>query len=51
VHDESRNGRPRKSGERIELVQEAFEEDLQLSTHRASNMLDIPCASIHKILL
>jgi len=30
VHDDSRNGRPRKSGERIELVREAFEEDPQL---------------------
>jgi len=50
VHDDSRNGRPRKSGERIKLVRETFEEDPQLSTHRASNMLDIPRASIHKIL-
>jgi len=39
VHDDSRNGLPRKSGERIELVREAFEEDPQLSTRRASNML------------
>ena len=39
VHDDSRNGLPRKSGERVELVREAFEEDPQLSTRRASNML------------
>jgi len=50
VLDESRNGRPRKSGERMELVREAFEEDPQLSTHRASNMLEIARASIHRIL-
>ena len=49
MHDDSRNGRPRISGERLELVREAFEEDPQLSTHRASNMLEIPCASIHRI--
>jgi hypothetical protein len=36
VHDDSRNGRPRKSGEGMELVREAFEEDPQLSTRRAS---------------
>ena len=50
VLDGSRNGRPRKSGERMELVREAFEEDPQLSTRRASNMLAIPRASIHRIL-
>ena len=50
VLDDSRNGRPRKSGERMELVREAFEEDPQLSTRRASNMLAIPRASIHRIL-
>jgi hypothetical protein len=38
VHDDSRNGRPRKSGERMELVREASEEDPQLSTCRASNI-------------
>jgi predicted HTH transcriptional regulator len=50
VHDDSRNGRPRKTGERMELVPEAFEEDPQLSTRRASNMLEISGASIHRIL-
>jgi hypothetical protein len=50
VHDDSRNGRPRKYGERIELVREAFEEDLQLLTHRASNVLEIPRASIRRTL-
>jgi transposase len=49
VHDDSRDGRPRKYEERIELVREAFEEDPQLSTRRASNMLEIPRASIHRI--
>jgi len=34
VHDDSRNGRPRKSGERMELVREAYEEEPHLSTHR-----------------
>ena len=48
--DDSRNGRPKKYGERMELVREAFEEDPQLSTRRASNMLEIPRASIHRIL-
>ena len=32
--DDSRNGRLRKSGERMELVRETFEEDPQLSTLR-----------------
>jgi len=50
VLDDSRNGRPKKYGERMELVREAFEEDPQLSTRRASNMLEIPRASIHRIL-
>jgi len=50
VHDDSKNGCPRKSGERMELVREAFEEDLQLSTCRASSMLEIPRASVHRIL-
>jgi len=50
VLDDSRNGRPRKSGERMELVREAFEEDPQLSTPRASNMSEIPRASIHRTL-
>jgi len=50
VLDDSRNQRPRKSGERMELVREVFEEDPQLSTLRASNMLEIPCALIHRIL-
>jgi hypothetical protein len=49
VHD-SRNGRQRKSGERMELVRETFEEDLQLSTRRASNVLEIPWVSIHRTL-
>jgi len=35
VLDDRRNGRPKKSGERMELVREAFEEDPQLSTRRA----------------
>jgi len=30
VHDDSRNGSPRKSVERMELVREAFEENPQL---------------------
>ena len=50
VLDDSRNGRPRKSGERMELVREAFEEGPQLSTCRASNILEIPRTSIHRIL-
>ena len=50
VHDDSRNGRPRKSGERMDLVGEAFEEDPQISTRRASNMLEISRASFHSIL-
>ena len=50
VLDDSRNGRPRKSGERMELVREAFEEDPQLSTPRASNMLEIPRTTIHRTL-
>jgi hypothetical protein len=41
VHDDNKNGRPRKSGEIIELVREAFEEDPKLSTRRATNMLEI----------
>ena len=49
-HDDSRNGRPRKCGERLELVREPFEEDPHLSTRRASNMLEIPRASIHRII-
>jgi hypothetical protein len=36
VHDGSRNGRRRKSGERTELVREAFEGVLQLSTCKAT---------------
>ena len=44
VHDDRRNRCPIKSGERMELVREAFEEDPQLSTRWASNMLEIPCA-------
>ena len=51
VHDGRRSGRPGKSGERMELAREAFEEDPQLSIHRASNMLEIPRSSIHIILL
>jgi len=50
VLDDSRNGCPRKFGERMELVREAFEEHQQLSTRRASNMLEIPRALIHRIL-
>jgi transposase len=50
VHDESRNGHPRKSGEEMELVREVSEEDPQLSTCTASNMLEIPRTSIHRIL-
>jgi hypothetical protein len=50
VHDDSRNGCPRKSGERMELVREASEEDSQSSTCRASSMLEIPSASVHRIL-
>jgi predicted XRE-type DNA-binding protein len=50
VHDDSRNGRPRKFGDRTELVREAFEEDPQFSARRASNMLTIPRPSIHRIL-
>jgi hypothetical protein len=50
VHDDSRSGRPRKSGERMEFVLEAFEEDSQLSIRRASNMLEIPLSSIHRLL-
>jgi hypothetical protein len=50
VHDDSRNGRPRKSGEKMEFVRQTFDEDPQLSTCRASNMLEIPRASIHRIL-
>ena len=50
VHDGSKNGRPKKSGERTEWVREAFEEDPQLSACKASNILEIPHASIHRIL-
>jgi hypothetical protein len=50
VHDDSRNGGPRKFGERMELDREAFEEDSQLSTRMASNILEIPRASIRRIL-
>ena len=50
VHDDSRNGRPRKSGDRMESVREAFEEDPQLSTRRVYNMLEIPRTSIHRTL-
>ena len=50
VHDGSRNGRPIKSEERMELVREAFEEDPQLSTRRASNVSEIPWVSIRRIL-
>ena len=49
VHDDRRNGRRRKSGERMELVREAYEEDPQLSTRRASYILEIPRPSIHRI--
>lgn len=47
MHDDSKSGCLRKSGERI---REAFEQDLQLLAHRASNMLEISHASIHRIL-
>jgi len=50
VHDDSRNGRPSKAGERIEFVIEAFGEDPQLSTRRASSTLEIPSASNRRIL-
>jgi len=49
VDDDSRSGRRRAYGERMELVREAFEEDPQLSIRRASNMLEIPRASVHRI--
>jgi histone H3/H4 len=32
------------------LVRKAFEEDPQFSSRRASNMLEIPRATIHRIL-
>ena len=50
VHDGSRNGRPRKCGERMDFFREAFEEDPQLSTRRASNVLEIPRATVHRII-
>ena len=50
VHDDSRNGHTRKSGKRIKLFRETFQEDPQLSICRASNMSEIPCASTHRIL-
>jgi len=50
VHDDSKNGRPRKSWERIELFRETFEDDPHLSTRRLSSMFKIPNASIRRIL-
>lgn len=47
MHDDSRSGCLRKSGERI---REEFEQDPQLLAHRASNILEISDASIHRNL-
>ena len=50
VFDARRSGRPRTSKENVECVRQAFQRSPMKSIHTAARQLDLPCATVHKVL-
>ena len=50
VFDERRNGRTRTSEENIERVRQAFQRSPMKSIRTAARQLDLPRATVHKVL-
>ena len=50
VFDARRSGRPRKSEENVECVRQAFQRSPMKSIHTAARQLDLPRATVHKVL-
>ena len=50
VFDARRSGRPRPSEENAECVRQAFQRSPMKSIHTAARQLDLPRATVHKVL-
>ena len=50
VFDARRSGQPRPSEENIERVRQAFQRSPMKSIRTAARQLDLPCATVHKVL-
>ena len=50
VFDARRSGRPRPSEENVECVRQAFQRSPVKSIHTAARQLDLPRATVHKVL-
>ena len=50
MFDARRSGRPRPSEENIERVRQAFQRSPIKSIRTAARQLDLPCATVHKVL-